>query len=370
MMEKIKVLHVLTVFNRGGLETMLMNYYRNVDRNTFDFQYLVHRDEGLYEQEILETGGKIHRMPPLSFSPSVFIDYTKKLDELFKNNQFDIIHVHNNSFGYFPLKYAKKHGVKVRIIHSHISALRDDWKKVTFGRFLNSKIPKVATTLYACGQDAGKWMFGKKSFTIIPNAIDTEKFSYNDLIRENVRNDVNLSEQKIYISVARFNPQKNLEFLVDVFAKIVEKQPNSHLIMVGEGDLRELIEKKIKDLHIEDKVSLLGARADVNELLQAADYFLFPSLFEGLPVSMIEAQASGIKCFISDGISNEVILIPELVTVLPLKENATWWAEKIINDSEYDRKNVSQIIKDKNYDIKSNAKDLQKKYLKLLQNHK
>lgn len=366
-MERIKVLHVLTVFNRGGLETMLMNYYRNFDRNKFDFQFLVHRNDGLYEAEVLNSGGIIHRMDQLSFSPRVFFKYIKNLDQFFQINKFDIIHVHNNSFGYYPLKYAKKHRVPVRIIHSHISALKDDRMKVLFGKYLNSKIPGVATDLYACGGDAGKWMFGNRPFTVIPNAIDSSKFSFNTSTRKTVREKFNLLNKEVYINVARFNPQKNLLFLLEVFAEIHRKEPASHLLMIGEGDLRPEIELKIKKLKIQNDVSLLGARSDVNELLQAADYFLFPSLFEGLPVSMVEAQASGIKCFISDGISTESILIPDLVEVLPLEQNAAWWAAKILENTNYERVDVSEKIKAAGYDIVSNARDLEKKYLNLLE---
>lgn len=365
-MKKIKVLHILTVLNRGGLETMLMNYYRNFDRDRFDFQFLVHREGGLYEQEVLDSGGTIHRMPPLSFSPGIFMNYRQKLDRFFKENKFDIVHVHNNSFGYYPLKFAKKAGVPVRIIHSHISALNDDWKKVAFGRYLNAKIPGVATTLYACGMDAGKWMYGGRDFVVIPNAIDTSRFAYSTDIRDKVRSGLQLKDKKVYISVARFNPQKNLLFLLEVFKEIVRKQPEAYLLMVGEGDMKPDIEQKIKDLNLSENVKLLGARSDVNELLQGADFFLFPSLFEGLPVSLVEAQASGIKCFISDGISSEAVLVPELVKVLPLKESAAAWATEILKNQDYRRHDISHVIKDKNYDIVANALDLQNRYLKLL----
>lgn len=364
---KIKVLHVLTVLNRGGLETMLMNYFRNSDRSKFEYHFLVHRSGGIFEREILENGGFIHRMPPLSFSLSVFNNYLKNLDKFFGKNQFNILHVHNNSFGYFPLKSGKKHGIPIRIMHSHISSLRDDWRKVILGKYLNKKIPFVANELYACGLDAGRWMYGEKKFKVIPNAINTEDFSYDPAKRKRMREKLKITDGIALINVARFEPQKNHCFLMETFAELAKVKSHVHLFLVGEGKLDRQINLQIEELGIKDKVTLLGSRSDVNELLQAMDVFLFPSLFEGLPVSLVEAQASGIQCVISNGIPEEAVLVRENVTVISLKENANVWAERILALDLSDRKDVSEIIIRKGYDIKENAKKLENKYLDLLE---
>ncbi|MBU8883060.1 glycosyltransferase family 1 protein [Kaistella sp. DKR-2] len=365
---KIKVLHVLTVLNRGGLETMLINYFRNSDRAKFEYHFLVHRNNGMYEKEILENGGFIHRMPPLSFSVSGFSKYLRKLDEFFGKNRFDILHVHNNSFGYYPLKFGKKHGIPVRIMHSHISSLRDDWKKVIFGKYLNTKIPNVANVLFACGLDAGKWMYGNKEFSVIPNAINSDDFAFNSEKRVAIRKKLFIKDGLAVMNVARFQPQKNHFFLLEIIAELNKIQAHIHLFLVGEGDLKVEIEAKVKKLGIEDKVTFLGSRSDVHELLQAMDVFLFPSLFEGLPVSLVEAQASGIHCVISDGIPGEAVLVPENVTVIPLRKTAEEWAQQILALDVSGRKDVTEIIIEKGYDIKDNARKLETKYFDLLKN--
>jgi len=369
-MKKIKILYVLTVLDKGGLETMLMNYFRNMEKSQFEFHFLVHRNQGHYEQELLEGGAHIHRVSSLSFSIKNFIKYKKELDDFFKKNLFDIVHVHNNSFGYYPLKYAKKYGNKVRIIHSHISALSDSKKKVLLGKYLNKKIPLVATELFACGLEAGKWMFGKRKFEVIHNAIDVDKFIYNLEIRNEKRKELYSEKSINLVNVGRFNMQKNHIFLLEIFAEVIKINPNYKLFLVGDGELNQQIFSKIKDLKLEDKVQLLGLRDDIPELLQAMDVFLFPSLFEGLPVSLVEAQATGIKCVISDGVPTESILIPENVTVIPLKNSAQQWAEKIAEINNFERKNVATLIKEKGYDIKENAQKLEKKYKELINQYK
>lgn len=365
-MQKIRILYVLTVLNRGGLETMLMNYFRNFDKDKFEFHFLVHRNNGDYEEELLKNGALIHRVSSLSFSIKQFINYKKELDLFFKENKFDIVHVHNNSFGYYPLKYAKKHGNKIRIIHSHISSLNDNLMKVLLGKFLNKKIRFVATEFYACGIEAGKWMFGNREFEVINNAIDIENYYFNKESRKLYLNKLTAKDTINIVNVGRFNIQKNHLFMLEVFSEIVKKNNNYKLFLVGDGELKPQILEKIRDLSLEDYVELLGIRDDVDAILQAMDIFLFPSLFEGLPVSLVEAQATGIKCVISDGVPLESILVEENVEVISLKENAEQWANKILQIQNFERKDVSNIIKEKGYDIKENAKKLEEKYRDLV----
>jgi len=365
-MQKIKILYVLTVLNKGGLETMIMNYYRNFDKTKFEFHFLVHRDSGYFENELIGDGAFIHRASPLSFSFRNFIKYRKELDIFFKNNHFDIVHVHNNSFGYFPLKYAKKNGAKVRIIHSHSSALKDDVKKILLGKLLNKKIPTVATHLFACGDEAGKWMYKNKKFEIIPNAIEVDKFAFNPEIRNSFRENLSAQNTINIVNVARFNYFKNHLFLLDVFAEIIKKNGNYKLFLVGDGELKSQILDKIKRLNLENHVELLGVRDDVAEILQAMDIFIFPSSSEGFGIAFLEAQATGIQCVISDGVPAESILVKENVKVISLKENAEQWANKILEIKNFERKDVSKTIKEKGYDIKENAKKLEKKYRELL----
>ena len=209
-------------------------------------------------------------------------------------------------------------------------------------------------------------MYGDKKFIVINNAIDIDDYYFKSEIRESYRKKI-VEIQKINIvHIGRFNLPKNHLFLLDVFAEIIKKNDNYKLFLVGDGELKPQILNKIKELDLENKVQLLGIRNDIPELLQAMDIFLFPSLFEGLPVSLVEAQSTGIKCVISDGVPEEAILIPENVEVISLKKSAKEWADKILQIQNFDRKDVSEMIKEKGYDIKENAKKLEEKYTQLL----
>ena len=365
-MAKIKVLHVLTVLNKGGLETMLMNYFRNINKDRFEFHFLVQRESGYYEREVIESGGYIHRVNQLSYSPLKMIKYLKQMNSFFKNNQFDVVHVHSDQFGYFPLKYAKKNGCDNLIIHCHSTNSEGSFLKKAIGIFLNKRLFSLTKNYFACSENAGKWMYGDKKFIVINNAIDIDDYYFKSEIRESYRKKI-VEIQKINIvHIGRFNLPKNHLFLLDVFAEIIKKNDNYKLFLVGDGELRPQILSKIKELGLENKVQLLGIRNDIPELLQAMDIFLFPSLFEGLPVSLVEAQATGIKCVISDGVPEEAILIPENVEVISLKKSAKEWADKILQIQNFDRKDVSEMIKEKGYDIKENAKKLEEKYRELL----
>jgi Glycosyltransferase len=198
------------------------------------------------------------------------------------------------------------------------------------------------------------------------NAIETSNFVWNSELRENVKLKENITGNFNFISTGRFNTQKNHLFMLDVFAELVRQKPEAHLYLVGDGELRPEIEKKIADKKLQDKVHLLGVRDNIHELLQAMDYFLFPSLFEGLGIAFIEAQTAGLKCFISDGVPAEGILVEENVKVISLKKSAKEWSEIILPNLEYERKDTSQTVKDAGYDIVENAKKLEEKYLELL----
>jgi len=367
-MKKIKIMHVLTVYNTGGLETMIMNYWREIDREKFQFDFLLQREDGYYEKEAEDLGGKIFRISKLSYSPLDFVKYLMGINHFFKNHQYDIVHVHTNSFGYFPLYFAKKYKIPVRIIHCHISGLDDDKAKLFVGKILNNQFPKVANQFFACGQEAGEWMFKSQNFVILPNAILAKNFSFNIAIRKPIQQELQSKNQLNIINIGRFNPQKNHHFILEIFSEVIKINPNVHLYLVGDGELKQEIEHKINSLQLNSHVTLLGVRADVNEILQAMDVFLFPSLFEGLPVSMIEAQAAGLRCVISDGVPDEAILIPDNVKKIELKKSAKYWAKEILDFSAYERKDTYEIIKNKGYDIVENAKRLELKYQELLEN--
>lgn len=368
-MTPIKVLQVFTILNRGGAETNLMNYYRQMDRRIIQFDFLVHRQKkGAYEQEIQNLGGEIFRLPALH--PTTIKHYKVAVREFFDENPgYQIIHGQCSELGIFIYQEAKKRKIPVIIAHAHNSKM--DWDQKAFFRILwKHGMRKYINTYFSCGQEAAVWLFGKKlaarSYQM-NNAVNTDNFIFSTAVRDRMLSTLHAESTINVIHVGRFNTQKNHHFLIDIFAEIVRINPNCQLFLVGEGELKKEIEYRIYQLKLTDKVEFLGLRSDVEDLLQAMDMFIFPSRFEGLPVALVEAQASGIFCAVSDTIPREAILVPDNVTVLSLQDSAKDWAEKIMKRHRtFIRTDVSHRITKLGYDIKTNASQLEQKYIDLL----
>lgn len=360
-MKPIRVLHVVTYMGRGGLETMLMNYYRHIDRERIQFDFLVHRDfEADYDKEILSLGGRIYRVPKLNpFSMA----YHKALNSFFRNHpEYNIVHVHQDCLSSFALKAANKNNVPIRIAHSHSSSQDKNFKYLLKKYFMKS-IPDYATNLFACGREAGNWMFGGKSYEIVRNAIDVDSFKYDINKRSELRKKFKLTDNLVVGHVGRFNYPKNHDFLIDTFKEIYLLNSNSKLFLIGAGDLEDRIREKVNDLGLSENVIFLGNRSDVNELMQAMDIFVFPSHYEGLPVTLVEAQASGLLIFKSLNVSDQCKITPNVYS-LSLNDNAKHWAIQILEKyKEYHRNDTSLYIKNAGYDIKSNAIWLQEFYI-------
>lgn len=364
-MAPIRVLHIVTYMGRAGLETMLMNYYRNIDREKVQFDFLVHRDfEADYDSEILSLGGKIYRLPKLNpFNKS----YLNALDAFFaEHREYKIVHSHLDCMSAIPLKYAKKHGVPIRIAHSH-SSNQDKNAKYLIKLLYRKKIPKVANHLFACSKDAGRWTFNNKDFTIINNAIDAKKYIASPEINLEVRQEFSVDVTTLVIGlVGRFAGVKNHKFLIDVFAKLKTMHPNTKLLLVGDGDLRTEIQTKVGSLGLSSDVIFTGVRNDIHKLVQAIDVFVMPSFNEGLPVSLIEAQASGVPCLISTGIPRECA-ITDTVKFLSLDAELTTWCNTILEMSTVERVDQYDRICSAGFDICSNADKLQNFYLEQIQ---
>ncbi|WP_343338745.1 Putative glycosyltransferase EpsF [Terrisporobacter petrolearius] len=360
MGEPIRVLHVVTYMGRGGLETMIMNYYRNIDRSKVQFDFLTHRDEKWdYDDEIEKLGGRIYHLPRLNpFSPK----YLKALDNFFKeHNEYGIVHCHQDCLSGIVLKYAKKYGVFFTIAHSHNSN-QDKNLKYLIKIMAKRNITKYADYLFACGKEAGKWMFNTENFTVLNNAIDTESYIYNEEKALKMKEELDIKDKFVIGHVGRFRPQKNHSFIIDIFKKVSEINNNAVLILVGDGELTNNMKNKVKSLNLNEKVMFLGARDDVNDLMQGMDVFLFPSLYEGFGMVLIEAQASDLKCVISDKVPSDGI-ITDKVKKLSLDSDIKQWVEEVLK-SKNTRRSVTADIKQSNYDIKSNSKYLEEFYLK------
>lgn len=375
-MTAIRVLQVFTIMNRGGAESMIMNYYRKIDREKVQFDFLVHRKEkAAFDDEIESLGGKIYRFDPIN--PLFPGDYYNKLRVFFKNNsKYSVVHSHLNTFSCFPLKIAKEFNIPCRIAHAHIAiddvsilslfsqkeSIKETFKKLIKLQ-LKKKVKRDATHLFSCGDKAGKWLFGsKESFTTMNNAIDTEKFAYNASVAKEYKQEFNLQNRLVIGHVGRFASQKNHAFLLQIFAALVKEKPASDLVLIGDGPLKKVMEKEVKSLSIDSNVHFLGVRADVPELFQMFDIFVFPSFYEGLPVTLIEAQAAGIKVLASDSITTEVSLTDD-IEFLSIDKPAEFWANKILEiDAAIKNDNTEKIIKGE-YDIVSNTQKIQKFYM-------
>ncbi len=370
MPEPIRVLQIFTVLNRGGAETNIMNYYRKIDRTKIQFDFIVHRQEiGAYDQEILSLGGKIFRLPPIN--PFKLKNYKKQLNLFFNNNNYKIIHGQCCELGFYIYKEAFKRSVPVIIAHGHYTKHIYDLK-LPFKLFWKKSMIKYLNTYFSCGQLASISLFGKelaKQAFIMKNAVDSDDFAYNKNIDSEIRTELNAQETINFINVGSFVKSKNHDFAIDVFNEFLKIHSNSKMFFVGKGKLFQVLNEKINKLNLENKIIFLGVRNDVHQILQAMDFFLFPSIDEGLPVSLIEAQAAGLKCFISDGVPIESILINENVEVISLKKSPKFWAEQIYKSINHKKQDLSKIIIESGYDINLNVKILENKYLELLANN-
>ncbi len=361
----IRILHVVTYMGRGGLETMLMNYYRSIDRSKIQFDFLVHRDfRADYDDEIESLGGIIHRVPRLvPWSRT----YKKSLEAFFKAHpEYKIVHVHQDCLSSVILKVADKCGVPIRLAHSHASS-QDKNLKYLIKLFYMRSIPKYSTKMFACSKQAGDWMFRGSEFTVLNNAIDTNQYFFSDEARKKIRNEFGFSDDTFVLGhVGRFAPPKNHEFLIDIFYEVKKINRNSKLLLVGDGDLRQSITDKVDRLNLSDSVVLAGVRSDVHVLLNAMDAFVMPSVYEGLGIAIIEAQANGMHCIISDTIAKDCDLT-DLVHRISLDSAPQVWAKQIISLSQKTReKRIDEIIT-AGYDIKENAKWLTEHYITLME---
>lgn len=348
-----RMLHIVGGMYPGGLENFIMNIYRNLDRDKVQFDVIVHSiREGDHTKEIEAMGGKVYLAPRKSRHP---LGNFLAIRRIVKENGYQVAIRHSdNAFPVLDLLAAKMGGAKRRIYQSHSS----DSSHVGLHKFFRMFMGVIPTDCFACSENAGHWMYGKREFQIVKNAIDVEQYRYSPQIREQARNEWKMEDCVVYSHVGIYMPAKNHKFLVAFFAEIVKRQPNARLLLIGEGGLREEIEEQIKELHLEEQVILTGIRSDVPKLLQMTDVFLFPSVYEGLPLSVIEAQAAGLPCLISDRITKEVVVTGQM-TALSLGESKERWAERAAALSEIPRDRYAETsqeqVKKAGYDVKELA---------------
>lgn len=371
MTEPIRVAHVIGNWLGGGVESVVMNYYRNIDRNKVQFDFLCSESStDIPYEEIEKLGGRVFIVP----NYTKVVKYQKELKKIFKENNYKIVHSHINTMSVFPLRAAKKAGVPIRIAHSHSTTNKKEKKKNLLKQVLRPFSRVYATDYMCCSELAGRWLFGDKEYDkgnvyLLNNAIDLDKFKYNESLRKEKRKELGISDDTLVIGhIGRFVEQKNHRFLIDIFNEIHKQNNNSLLLLAGQGPLMEEMKEKVKILGIEESVKFLGQRNDINELYQAFDVFCLPSLYEGLPVVGVEAQATGLLCIFSDDMTKETKVL-DTTRFMSLDATAEVWANKILDDiKKYKRIDASIEMTDKNFNIKEEAKRLEECYFNLYNN--
>ena len=360
----IRILQMIGSLNVGGSQTMIMNIYRNIDRTKMQFDFVLdHPKETYFAEEVKAMGAKIFTMP--GFNGSNAAEIKRDWNNFFYlHPEYKVLHSHVRSYASLYLPVAKKHGVKT-IIHSH-STSNGTGTMAMAKNALQFPLKKQADILMACSTEAGRWLYGEKAmqsdkYVFMPNGVDLERFSFNAETRKRLRKELGLEGKFVVGHVGRFMADKNHGFLVEAFAKLHEQNPDSALLLVGEGALQLQTAQKAVQLGVAENVIMTGNRNDVAELLCAMDVFVFPSIREGLPVTLIEAQATGLPCLISENISPDVD-VSKLAKRLPI-DSPELWAEEMLKKQE--RMDVKADIIKAGFDVKDSAKKMQELYTKL-----
>ena len=350
---------MLNRMDSGGIEAVVLNYYRHIDRDKVQFDFYFAEGSSLPQREELERlGAGLYPIPAYSH----LVAYHKALYIAFKQHGYRIVHAHLSTMSLFPLFAAWRAGVPVRICHNHSTAHWGEGVKTLLKYILRPFNKLFATDWFACGEKTGRWMYGDKAFdagkvTVMPNAIDTAKFAYDAEARVALREDMGIPQDAFVVGhVGRFTYAKNHSFLSKIFAELLKEKSNSRLLLVGEGELKEQIQQQVQALGLQDKVIFTGARQDVNKLYSVMDVFCLPSFYEGMPLVAWEAQANGLPCVFSDTMTMEAVILP-ITQFMSTGQSARAWAEKFFSKHERLKMNVVP-------DIRDVAKELQKSYEK------
>ena len=364
----VRVAHIIGKLNAGGVESVICNYYRHIDRSRFQFDFYFDADSVCRpRQELIGMGARYLAVPPCQRLPQ----YISTLTRLFRENQYQIVHSSMNTLSVFSLFAAWRAGVPVRICHNHSAGTgRGEAAKNLMKYALRPFAKAFATNYCACSERAGAWLFGRRSMergevTVFNNAIDAERFRFDPKVRAAVRRELDLDGKFVVGHVGRFCPPKNHSFLLDVFAKVRAQRRDAVLLLVGDGDLAQAARDKARRLGLGAGVRFLGVRHDVDRLYQAMDVFALPSLYEGLPVVGVEAQAAGLPCVLSDAVTKETKLTDH-VQFVPLNGKLEQWAGAILDCARLDRRDSSEEICRRGFDIALCAMELEKFYCSAL----
>ena len=363
-----RVLNVLGTTNLGGAESRVMELYRAMDRDKVQFDFLVHTDkEGQYSEEIRRLGGRIYNVP--RFRVVNILTYKKALKAFFReHSDYAAVHGHMTSTAAIYLAIAKRAGIPLTIAHAR-SAGVDRGIKGLATKIVRYPLQYRADYCFTCSAEAGEAVYGRKwiekgKVWTIPNAIDPQRFGYDPAVRREVRTELGLTDRFVVGHIGRFGFMKNHRYLIEVFAGLCKMRDDAVLALIGKGELEDEVRKQVRGLGLEDKVLFLGNRFDVERYYQAFDYFVFPSTFEGLPGSVVEAQASGLRCLVSDKVTREVALT-DLVAYKSIEEPADSWAAEIMRNAKkaLEREDMCTVIAEKNFDVRKQAVKMEAFYI-------
>lgn len=369
-MKEKKVLLFVDRMRVGGIQVLLVNLLEHFNQNEIQYDLLVLDDSEHYDLEAkaIEAGATIHKLDNVWVrNPQDYVTYCKAVDQFFQeHHDYMAVHINTGPKNYFVLKYAKKYGIPVRIAHSHNTGYQTNSKaQQILGNLFKSKLKKYATDYVACSQIAGEWMFGKDAeMLVLPNGVDLEKFQYRQEVRARVRKELGIEDAFVVGNVGRFTVQKNHTYLLEIFAELYRRNPKAVLLLAGIGETQADMEAKAKALGIEEQVKFLGFRTDVSDIIQGMDLFLMPSLYEGFPVTAVEAQCAGLTCVFSDTITREAKIL-ENATYVSLEASVEVWASHMEEAMEHgyaDRSGVAQDLKEKGFDIRDMAQKLEGLY--------
>jgi len=358
----IRVLQCVNNMHRAGLETMLMNYYRHIDRMQIQFDFLTHRPERAdYDDEIERLGGRVFYAPRLY--PHHYAEYFSFMTKFFQEHpEYQIMHSHIDAMSFLPLLAGKRAGVPIRIAHSHNTSIDKDFK-YPLKQLFRYALPTAVTHRASCGEEAGKFLFRGADFTLIPNAMEPERFRFDAALRQETRQMLGLDGQLVLGHVGRFSYQKNHPYLLEIFRAVLQKQDEAVLMLIGTGEDEAKVRELAKQLGVSEKVRFLGSQADVSPFYQAMDVFVMPSRFEGVPLTGVEAQYALLPCVFSDRVPKEVAFT-ERCSFVPLEKSAGEWADRILNAADCQRETLE--ITDNRYDIHQASQLLTDYYLRLL----
>ncbi len=362
----IRVLHIVTQMNRAGLENRLMDIYREIDKSSIQFDFYTNRtSEGLYDQEIIAMGGRVYYSG--SIQRTGVYKKVKEFDSFLKEHgEYQIVHSHVNEWSTLFCYAAKRNRIPVRIAHSRGANNEKSIKRV-IKSIIKFPINHYANYCFAVSEKAGVHLFGNRMnkrgrIKILPNAVDCNKFKFNENKRVESRIELGCANAFVVVHVGNFTNAKNHRFLIDVFANIWKKDSNAILYLAGDGEKRSSVQEYVNELGLSHNVYFLGSYSKVDRLLQAADIFIFPSLHEGFPGAVLEAEAAGVPCIISDTITEEVVLT-ENCTRFSLERSAEDWANKAIEISQGGHADTFTLLSEKGYDIKTLAEEYKDFYL-------